>query len=85
MLDPCHMMKLVRTALSDFNFLDDNNNEIKWEYFDNLVTLQKIEGLHCATKIRRRHIDFRKEKMKVNLSIYPCKFLVEAHLTRYLS
>lgn len=62
-------MKLARTVLSDFNLLDDNDDEIKWEYLNNLVTLQETEGLHCGTKIRRRHIDFKREKIKVNLAV----------------
>ena len=60
--DPCHMMKLARTTLSDFNLLDDNGNEIKWKYLDNLVTLQETEGLHCGTKIRRRQYRLQKRK-----------------------
>lgn len=67
--DPCHMMKLARTVLSDFNLFDDNGNEIKWKYLDNLVILQETEGLHCGTKIQRRYIDFKREKMKVNLAV----------------
>lgn len=34
-----------------------------------LVELQEKEGLHAATKIRRAHIEFRRQKMKVRLAV----------------
>lgn len=68
-LDPCHMLKLVRNALADTGpFFDDNNRIISWQLFSNLVNLQEQQGLHLANKLRRRHVQFSNEKMKVRLA-----------------
>lgn len=48
---------------------DANNNVIKWEFLKKLVNIQEKYGLHLATKIRKRHIDYQKEKMKVKLAV----------------
>ncbi|KAF0706343.1 Uncharacterized protein FWK35_00033037, partial [Aphis craccivora] len=67
-LDPCHMVKLIRNRLGDWGLLFDKNNKpIKWVYFKNLVDMQNVTGLHAATKIRTRHIHYHREKMKVRL------------------
>lgn len=68
-LDPPHMLKLIRNTLGSYKVLyDDNNNAIKWEYFEHLVDIQEKEGLHLGTKITKRHINWFKEKMKVKLA-----------------
>lgn len=68
-LDPCHMLKLIRNCLAFKGILtDDNNNIINWSYFIKLVQLQQKEGLHLGTKLRRRHIFWEQEKMKVMLA-----------------
>jgi len=68
-LDPCHMLKLCRNTLGDWKSLyDKNGQEIKWELFEKLVKLQDETQLHLATKIRARHINYYKEKMKVRLA-----------------
>jgi len=87
-LDPCHMVRLIRNCLGDWGLLfDKNNRPIKWIYFKNLVDLQNVTGLHAATKIRSRHIYYHREKMKVRLATqvfsnsvadaleYCCKYL----------
>lgn len=69
-LDPCHMVKLLRNTLGDWGLLFNFNNEaIKWNYFKKLVNIQNESGLHAATKIKTRHICYFKEKMKVNLAV----------------
>lgn len=68
-LDPAHMLKLVRNTIGDWGILyDAENNAIEWKYFKDLVQLQEDNGIHLATKIRRRHIHYFKEKMKVRLA-----------------
>lgn len=68
-LDTAHMLKLVRNTLGDLKYMyDQNNDKFEWSYFYKLVERQENEGLHLATKIRRRHINFFKEKMKVRLA-----------------
>ena len=48
-LDACHMIKLVRNTMSDWQVLkDDNGNTIQWQFIEKLHQLQKSEGLHLA-------------------------------------
>jgi len=68
-LDPAHMLKLCRNTLGDWKELyDHNKNIIKWNYFRKLVDLQEKSNLHAGCKIRQRHINYYKEKMKVKLA-----------------
>ncbi|KAL4156124.1 hypothetical protein QTP88_000159 [Uroleucon formosanum] len=69
-LDPCHVVKLLRNCLGDWKILYTTNGEtIKWSYFKNLVNHQNEIGLHSATKLRNRHIYYFREKMKVKLAV----------------
>jgi hypothetical protein len=69
-LDACHMIKLVRNALGEWlYFVNGDGKNIWWQFFDDLVSLQEEKGLHLANKIRRRHINFQREKMKVKLAL----------------
>ncbi|KAL4107136.1 hypothetical protein QTP88_018568 [Uroleucon formosanum] len=69
-LDPCHVVKLLRNCLGDWKILYTTNGEtIKWSYFKNLVNHQNESGLHSATKLRNRHIYYFREKMKVKLAV----------------
>lgn len=68
-LDPCHMIKLVRNTFESKRLIFDNNNkEIRWQLLRNLNGFQINEGLHFANKIGNRHINFRNEIMKVKLA-----------------
>nr|CAH7724979.1 unnamed protein product [Callosobruchus chinensis] len=67
--DACHMLKLVRNCLATYKTLTTKNNEtIDWQYFEKLVAVQNKEGLTAATKLRKRHIQWENEKMKVSLA-----------------
>lgn len=66
--DACHMIKLVRNTLSMNNLTDNENKTVSWTYIKQLVSLQEEEKLHLATKVRSRHVNFKNEKMKVNLA-----------------
>ena len=69
LLDACHMLKLVRNAFASLEVLyNEKGNLILWRYISELVELQEKEGLHAATKVRRRHLNWEKEKMKVSLA-----------------
>jgi len=66
--DPAHIIKLVRNAFGENKiFLDYENNEINFEYVPRLCFLQEQEGCHLANKLRKNHILFFKQKMKVKL------------------
>jgi hypothetical protein len=69
-LDPCHVLKLCRNTLGDWGLLLDNEGQqIKWSYFNALVSIQNKTGLHLATKIRSQHINYTKEKTRVRLAV----------------
>ncbi|VEN56482.1 unnamed protein product [Callosobruchus maculatus] len=68
-LDACHMVKLVRNCFGSLqNFEDADNKQVSWSYINALVNLQYEEQLHLATKIKMRHLQWAKEKMKVRLA-----------------
>lgn len=66
-LDPCHMMKLVRNTIGDFKEMRSNDYLVRWDYFKKAV--QEANGLHAGTKLCRRHLNYDKEKMRVRLAV----------------
>lgn len=70
LLDPCHMVKLMRNAFSDLKVLvDPDGKEIKWEFIQSLQCLQGEEGLRAGNKLRLEHIEWHRQKMKVSLAV----------------
>ncbi|KYN20001.1 THAP domain-containing protein 9, partial [Trachymyrmex cornetzi] len=70
MLDACHMIKLIRNTYdTKRNIHDSSENKIEWRYIVNLIELQEREGLHTAVKINRRHLNWQREKMNVQLAV----------------
>jgi len=68
-IDPCHALKLVINAWSSMRVIyDGDNNKIDWGYIEKLVTLQGNEGLHAGNKLKRRHLEWKKSLMKVNIA-----------------
>lgn len=68
-LDACHMIKLVRNCMaSQTGIRDGDKREVKWTFLTKLVENQNAEGLHAATKLRMRHLQWQREKMKVRLA-----------------
>ncbi|KAF0732914.1 THAP-type domain-containing protein [Aphis craccivora] len=69
-LDPAHMIKLIRNAFFKKKklFLDGNNKIIDFDYVRKLFLLQKKKGSHLANKLRKQHIFFYKQKMKMKLA-----------------
>ncbi|KAJ8349455.1 hypothetical protein SKAU_G00245850 [Synaphobranchus kaupii] len=45
-----------------------DGKKIRWQYIEELNKLQEDEGLRLGNKIRMAHIEWRKQKMKVNLA-----------------
>ena len=45
---------------------DGNTND--WKFIEELHKLQETEGLRLANKLRSAHIDWKPQKMKVNLA-----------------
>lgn len=68
-LDPCHCLKILRNYLGDHKIIiDDNEDTIQWDFFKKLHNLQEKEYLHLGNKLRARHIEYYKQKMKVKLA-----------------
>ena len=65
----CYMLKLIRNYLAlKGPFIYDNKESIDWNHIKNLNDKQYSEELHCACKVRNRHVYFHNEKMKVFLA-----------------
>lgn len=77
--DACHMLKLVRNYFAK-EPIYNNNEKIDWNYLIKLNEKQYSESLHCACKIRNRHIYFHNEKMKVFLAAQVLSTSVAASL-----
>ena len=68
LLDPCHMLKLLRNVLSTVEVLvREDGQQIKWQYIEELHKLQEKEGLRLGNKLKM-HIQWRNQKMKVHLA-----------------
>ena len=68
-LDPCHMLKLLRNLLATKHVLrDENGAAIRWEYVEHLEKIQTQEGLRAGNRLTERHIKWTKQKMKVNIA-----------------
>ncbi|KAJ4920938.1 hypothetical protein JOQ06_016533 [Pogonophryne albipinna] len=68
-LDPCHMLKLLRNVFSTVGVLvREDGQQIMWKYIEELHKLQEKEGLRLGNKLKMAHIQWRNQKMKVNLA-----------------
>lgn len=62
------MLKLIKNRLASNEVLFDNNgNEIKWQYFVDLVHM-KDRGFYLMHKMNKMHINRTRRKMKVDLA-----------------
>lgn len=69
MRDPSHFIKLVRNSFGEYKLLiDGDGGRINFAYVQQLVDLQEEEGLKLANKLRKQHIQFFKQKMKIKLA-----------------
>ena len=61
--DICHLIKLVRNLLADLRVLMNNQNQqISWNYAEKLHILQTNEGVFASNKLRKSHIEFHCQK-----------------------
>lgn len=68
-LDPAHMIKLVRNTFGEKKELIDCNNEIiSFKYIELLLVSQEKEQCHLANKLKKVHVFYFKNKMKVKLA-----------------
>lgn len=67
--DPSHMLKLIRSKLSDHNVLyDDGNNKIEWEHFVKLEQFSRGSSIGLTHKMTKRHICWKDKPMNVRLA-----------------
>ena len=67
LLDPCHMVKLLRNALEAMRGFKSPRGSILWEHISTLHKVQSTIGLRCANKLTDRHLYFYNQKMKVHV------------------
>lgn len=67
-LDPPHMMKLLRQYLSK-NKLQHGENELSWELLDNLATKQDKDNFSLTKKLTRNHFEWEHHKMNVKKAV----------------
>ena len=68
-LDMCHMLKLLRNSFADIGVLKSSSGQyIKRQYVSELNKLQESEGLRLGNKLRNAHLQWRQQKIKVNLA-----------------
>lgn len=73
-LDPPHMVKLIRNCIGRFNdrdqeLMDAQGNRISFEYIKNLNELQFLEQINLSNKLTKTHIEFEKVKMNVRIAV----------------
>lgn len=69
MLDPCHMLKLVRNTLGNrLEFFAENKcNKIEWRYIESLYTYSRENNLHTH-RLTKKHINWMANKMNVRIA-----------------
>lgn len=73
--DPCHMLKLLRNNWAKCGtFLDKNGEAIEYAFVKKLYDLQESEGFRFGTKLRKAHMEWEKQKMKVIMAKRPTLF-----------
>jgi len=68
-MDACHMIKLVRNMLQACKVIKTPSGEVRWKFIELLHQQQQDLGLRIANRLSQRHVDFQKQKMKVNLAV----------------
>lgn len=68
MLDPCHMLKLVRNCLMNRGIIHDGEDHaIKWNHFEKLEDARVSKGF-VQHKLNKTHIECERNKMNVKLA-----------------
>lgn len=69
LLDPVHMLKLIRNNLHKQAVFKTANGEVCWKYIKDLYEAQSNGGLALAPKLSDLHVNFQNVKMKADLAI----------------
>lgn len=67
-LDPPHMMKLLRKYLSEKKLMY-GNEELKWETLSALADLQDSDNFSISSKLTKKHINWQDHKMNVKKAV----------------
>lgn len=68
-LDPSHMVKLVRNRLASCGkFFDDDGNPIEWRYIVSLYKYSIKHGFHTH-KLTKKHIEWERHSMNVRIAV----------------
>lgn len=68
-LDPSHVMKLIRNTLGGVKSIYEGENEIKWQYFEDLVSYSGNKEFGLTHKMNKRHIQYSDRKMHVRTAV----------------
>lgn len=68
MLDPSHMIKLVRNAFGDLRVLrNGKGEEINWKFIENLMNLQLACEFRAGNRLTHKHLNWKKYIMRVHI------------------
>lgn len=68
LLDPCHMLKLVRSALGDLSYIQDPHlGKIQWSFFEKLERY-RVHSKFVTHKFTKRHLQYFRNRMNVRLA-----------------
>lgn len=68
MLDPVHMIKVLRNCFGDLKYILGPDGVAEWQHILNLVEMQEKGELRLGNKLNRNHIEYSKNIMKVKLA-----------------
>lgn len=67
-LDPCHMLKLIRNALRDLGkMVDPARGSIEWKYFEKLEDA-RVNHRFVTHRLNKRHLQYARNRMSVRLA-----------------
>ena len=77
--DVCHMLKLMRNLLGDYKVIckqeDGELKQIKWQYIEDLNSIQEELGFALSNKLKKKHIMWTKHKMNVSKAAQTSKWI----------
>lgn len=84
LFDPCHMLKLLRNALGDLNYIrDPARGKIEWTFFEKLERIRTKDNF-ITHRLTKRHIQYFRNRMNVRLASATFSQSVASSM-RYLS
>lgn len=66
--DPCHMLKLIRNTLAEYDLVDDQGRLISFIFIKRLVELQEEEGVVLGNRLKAEHVQYKNKIMNVKLA-----------------